>query len=161
MPLLPPGLTVERVVPSAERITIVTTPRTAVAACPGCGQFSSRVHAHYQRRLQDLPCQGRPATLLIRVRRFCCLNPACRRRTFAETLGATAVRSARRTARLGDAQCHLGLASGGEAGARLAKRLAMATSPDTLLRLVHRAALPEPPAPRVVAVDDWAYRRGQ
>jgi transposase len=161
LPLIPPGLAVERVVPSPNQITIVTTPRAATAACPGCGQTSARVHARYQRRLQDLPWQGRQAMLLVRVRRFCCGNPICPRKTFAEPLGPAAARSARRTERLGGVQCQLGLALGGEAGARLAGRLAVPVSPDTLLRLVHRAVAPRPPAPRVLAVDDWAWRRGQ
>ncbi|WP_408904184.1 ISL3 family transposase [Rhodovastum atsumiense] len=152
---------VERVVPSPDRITIVTTPRAPTAACPTCGQTSARVHARYQRRLQDLPWQGHPAVLLVRVRRFRCANPICTRQTFAEPLGAVAVRSARRTARLGEVQCQLSLGLGGEAGARIAGRLAMPVSPDTLLRLVHRAAVPQPPPPRVLAVDDWAFRRGQ
>ena len=161
LPLIPPGLAVERVVPSADQITIVTTPRAATSACPGCGQTSARVHAHYQRRLHDLPWQGRPAMLLVRVRRFRCGNPICPRQTFAEPLGSAAARSARRTERLGGVQCQLGLALGGEAGARLAARLAMPVSADTVLRSVHRAVAPLPPTPRVLAVDDWAWRRGQ
>jgi hypothetical protein len=36
----------------------------------------------------------------------------------------------------------------------------MPLSPDTLLRLVHRVVVP-PPAPRVLGVDDGAWRRGQ
>jgi transposase len=161
LPLIPPGLAVERVVPSPDQITIVTSLRAATAACPGCHQNSARIHAHYQRRLMDLPWQGRPAMLLVRVRRFRCGNPSCPRQTFAEPLGAAAARSARRTARLGSVQCQLGFALGGEAGARLAGRLTMPASPDTLLRLVHRAVVPLPPTPRVLAVDDWAWRRGQ
>lgn len=43
--------------------------------------------------------------------------------------------SGRRARRLRDLQHHLGLALGGEAGARLARRLSAPTSPDTLLRL--------------------------
>ena len=109
----------------------------------------------------DLPWQGRPAVLLVRLRRFRCGNRSCPRQTFAEPLGAAAARSARRTARLGSVQCQLGFALGGEAGARLAGRLTMPASPDTLLRLVHRAVAPLPPTPRVLAVDDWAWRRGQ
>lgn len=161
LPLIPPDLAVERVVPSPDRITIVATRRAATAACPGCHQSSARVHATYQRRLHDLPWQGRPAMLLARVRRFRCGNLSCPRQTFAEPLGAAAVRSARRTTRLGKVQCQLGLALGGEAGARLAGWLAMPVSPDTLLRLVHHAMAPLPPPPRVLAVDDWAWRRGQ
>ena len=152
LPLIPPGLAVERVVPSPDRITIVTKPRATTANCPSCGQASTRVHAQYQRRLQDLPWQGRPATLLVRARRFLCPNLACPRRTFAEHLGLAAARSARRTERLGEVQRQLGLALGGEAGARLAARLAMPVSPDTLLRLVHRAVVPQPGLP------PWAWR---
>jgi transposase len=161
LPLIPPGLAVERVMPSPDRITIVTKPRATTASCPGCGQISTRVHALYQRRLQDLPWQGRPATLLVRVRRFRCPSPACPRRTFAEHLGPAAARSARRTERLGEVQRQLGLALGGEPGARLAARLAMPLSADALLRLVHRAVVPPPPTPRVLGVDDRAWRRGQ
>jgi len=43
----------------------------------------------------------------------------------------------------------------------LAGLLAMPASPNTLLRLVRRAQTPLPPPPRVLAIDDWAWRRGQ
>ncbi len=51
---------------------------------------------------------------------------------------------------------------GGEAGARLAARLAMAVSADTLLRAACAAGrdAAAAPTPRVMAVDDWAWRRG-
>ena len=102
-------------------------------------------------------------TLRVRVRRFRCLNSSCLRRTFAECLGETARPAARRTSRLGDLQRHLGLVVGGEAGARLAARLAIPASPDTLLRMARRGdpAPGPPPPPRVLGVDDWAWRRGQ
>jgi transposase len=49
---------------------------------------------------------------------------------------------------------------GGQAGARLAGQAGMPVSGATLLRLLARD---EPPrrAPRVLGVDDWAWRRGQ
>ncbi|MGG5890811.1 ISL3 family transposase [Falsiroseomonas sp. HC035] len=161
LPLIPSGLAVEQIVSSANQITIVTALRATSAACPGCHGTSSRIHGVYRRRLRDLPFQGRPAALLVRVRRFCCANPCCPYQTFAEPLGSIAARSAGRSARLAEVQCQLGLALGGEAGARLAGRLTMPASPNTLLRLVQRARTPEPAAPRVLAVDDWAWRRGQ
>ena len=36
----------------------------------------------------------------------------------------------------------------------------MPTSPDTLLRRVQKAPLPAQPVPRVLGVDDWAWRKG-
>jgi transposase len=55
----------------------------------------------------------------------------------------------------------IGFALGGEAGARLAEKLAMPTSPDTLLRRVKAAPNAPAPPPRYVGVDDWAIRKGQ
>jgi transposase len=96
------------------------------------------------------------------VRRFRCLNVACNRKTFAERLD-NVMASARRTKRLGELQRHLGLALGGEAGARLAERIAIPVSADTLLRMATSAPGSEKreTTPRVLAVDDWAWRRGR
>jgi transposase len=68
---------------------------------------------------------------------------------------------ARRTERLQAALRWIGLALGGEPGARLAERLAMAVSPDTLLRLVRGISLGNRPTPRVLGVDEWAWRKGR
>jgi transposase len=162
LPLIPAGLLVQQILPSPDHLAIVATARPKTAACPDCAALSGRVHSRYDRTLGDLPWQGRPVTLRVRVRRFRCLNPSCPRRTFAERLGEAARPAARRTSRLGDLQRHLGLVVGGEAGARLAARLAIPTSPDTLLRMARRgdpSPVPYPP-PRVLGVDDWAWRRG-
>lgn len=161
--LIPAGLVVDQILPTPDLVTIMTSPRQEASPCPVCAQPSSRIHSRYQRTLGDLPWQGRPVRLHVRARRLRCLNPACSRRTFAERLSGTAPAAARRTERLGDLQRHLGLALGGEAGMRLAERLAMPTSADTLLRLVCKAGsvAKPPPTPRVLAVDDWAWRRGR
>ena len=100
-------------------------------------------------------------TVRLRVRRFRCGNDACPRRIFAERLPAIALPKARRTARLRDLQRDLGVFVGGEPGARLAQRFAVPVSPDTLLRLVRGMDREPPEAPRVIGVDDWAFRRGQ
>ena len=36
----------------------------------------------------------------------------------------------------------------------------MTASPATLLRLIRRAQVTERPTPRVLGVDDWAFRKG-
>ena len=161
LPLVPPDLGVEQAMPSSERIVIICRSRRSAVVCPDCRQVSTRLHSHYVRRLADLPWQGRQVVIRLVVRRLRCANRRCPRRIFAEPLPAVARRHARRTGRLGDLQAAVSLALGGEAGARLAERLGMPTSPDTLLRLVDRHPGTGLPTPRVLGVDDWAWRRGQ
>jgi RimJ/RimL family protein N-acetyltransferase len=71
-----------------------------------------------------------------------------------------AERSARRTIRLKEGLERLALAPGGEPGSRLSTVLRLRCSPDTLLRWLGR--LPNEPfePPRVVSLEDWAWRRG-
>ena len=90
-----------------------------------------------------------------------CRNAKCARRTFAEPLPELVAPQARRTTRLAEAQGQVGAALGGEAAAGRLHRLAMPASPDMVLRLVHGLPLPAPEPPRVVAVDDWAIRKGR
>ncbi len=162
LPLIPAGLTVVRVLPTPDRVTIVARPLAEAACCPDCGALSHRLHSRYERRLCDLTWQGRPVVLQVQARRFRCLAPSCPRQTFAERLADVAAVAARRTERLGAVQRCLGLALGGCPGSRLAERLAMPVSADTLRRMVVRAAdeAKPPETPRVLAVDDWAWRRG-
>jgi transposase len=142
------------------RISIELTTVAAAAACPGCGQRSERVHSRYRRTLADLPWQGVPVELRLRSRRFFCDTLDCPRRVFTERLPELVAPYARRTLRLAGALELVAMALGGEAGARVAAPLAMATSPDTLLNLIRRAAGAAAPTPRVLGVDDWALRRG-
>ncbi len=159
---IPNALQILRVLPSSDHVTIEAGPRPTSADCPSCGSASWRIHSGYLRTLRDLPWQGRPVTIRVAARRFRCTNLGCARKTFAERLDNVALVSARRSERLGGLQRYLKLALGGEAGARLAGRLSMPVSADTLLRM---AAAPitgkaPPQTPRVLAVDDWAWRRG-
>jgi transposase len=161
LPCLPEDLLVQQVLTEPNRITILTKPRSSASLCPSCGHASERVHSHYLRTLADLPWQGQMAMLRLSVRRFRCDTPACPRRIFTERLSTITAPRARRTMRLGDIQHHIGLALGGQSGSRLARRLAMPIGATTLLAMVRRGA-PAVPAqgPRVLGVDDWAWRRG-
>ena len=67
----------------------------------------------------------------------------------------------RKTSRLAQTLHVIGLACGGEGGSRLARRLGMPTSPESLLRSIRGRPLGERPTPRILGVDDWAFRRGQ
>jgi transposase len=56
----------------------------------------------------------------------------------------------------------VGFALGGEAGARLARHLALkVVSPSTLLRRLHGAKICSFPPPTVIGVDDFAFLKGR
>jgi transposase len=134
--------------------------RTYVA-CPGCGTASGRVHSRYIRRLGDLPWEGLPVRVLLSTRRFFCVGEGCRRRIFTEPFPGTVRRYARRTLRATETLDWLTLALGGQAGARMARRLGLRIDGSTLLRQVRRRVRPVPiSAPRVLGVDDWAWKKG-
>lgn len=50
--------------------------------------------------------------------------------------------------------------SGGEAGAKLAKKLQIEVGPDTLLRLMRNYPEPKTDTTRVMGIDDFAFRKG-
>jgi transposase len=131
------------------------------ASCPVCGHQTWRVHSRYTRRLAEEPVFGRCVCLRMIVRRFLCPSSGCPRRIFVEPLKSFAARHARTTTRLAHMHYAIGSALGGEAGARLAKKTAMPTSPDTLLRRVKQARDRSSGAPRFVGIDDWAWCKGQ
>ena len=106
-------------------------------------------------------CQkvGRPVHLVLHVRRFFCQESLCVRKIFAERFPSLTVPRVKFTLRLQEALREMGFELGGEAGARLSKKLSYPGSPDTMLRLVKRAELPPASAPRVVGLDDWSWKR--
>jgi len=143
------------------QIVITLTPVAESCPCPFCGQRSSRVHSHYRRTLQDLPAHGQVIWLVLLLRRFFCDHPDCPGQTFAEPMTGVAARHARKTGRLVAALQDVGFTTAAEPGARLAGRLGMPVSGDTILRLIRRAPAPVAETPKVLGVDDWALRKGQ
>jgi transposase len=156
-----PGFTLINFQPQNEIIELTAQAISLSAACPQCGLLSHRVHSYYTRNPKDLSIAGYALQLHLQLRRFRCLNPECSAVTFAERLPALVAPSAQRTLRLQATLRKLGLALGGEAGARYAQGTATPTSPDTLLRLVRQMPLPTPATPRVLGVDDFALKRGR
>ncbi|NLN17880.1 MAG: transposase [Firmicutes bacterium] len=80
------GLVLKREQPDPAEITLVVEGPAPGAACPLCGRFSVHRHCQYGRCLLDLPADGRKVVLHLRVRKFRCTDPDCRRRVFAEQL---------------------------------------------------------------------------
>jgi hypothetical protein len=129
--------------------------------CPVCRKESRRIHSRYKRRLKDLPWEGIPVRIELRVRRFFCSTENCGQQIFTERLPNTVQRYARRTCRLSASLEQITLALGGSAGSRLAQQLGILASSSTLLRQLRRKMImPRAHAPRVLGIDDWAWRKG-
>ena len=161
-PLLPSAceLCLEQVLSAPDLVTVVIRAIRSQAACPACSSLSARVHSRYIRTVADLPWQGVRVRFRLHTRRFFCDHSSCWRQTFSERLPDTVAPYARRTVRLNAALRTIGFALGGEAGNRLAEGLSLPASPATLLRRVRQNVLPVFATPRVLGVDDWAWKRG-
>ena len=155
------GLRLDDVSIGPDRIVATLEAMAPRSTCPVCGTWSEAVHSQYQRTIADLPWGDQAVQLRLHVRRFFCRQPTCLRRIFTERLPTVVAPSARRSRRQTELVRLLAFALGGELGARVAKRLRLATSPATLVRLMRRTAVPDRPTPQVLGVDDWARKRGQ
>ncbi|MEZ0096074.1 ISL3 family transposase [Streptacidiphilus sp. EB129] len=142
------------------RITARTRDGTAVA-CSGCGRSSDWVHSRYVRHVADEAVGGRPVTVELSVRRLYCENPNCPKTTFAEQVDGLTVRYQRRSTGLQAIVVAVATALAGKAGSRLLLHLHHTLSWASLLTCLMKT--PDPPTPklRVVAVDDFALRRGR
>ncbi len=82
--MIPPGLILDGYEVGDTEIVVRAHSASGDAACPGCGVMARGVHSRYGRTLHDLPAHGRRVVIQVTVRRFRCLERACRRKTFAE-----------------------------------------------------------------------------
>src|SRR5262245_29416808 len=142
--LLPPtcGIRLTQVIVEDASVQVQLTAIAPTASCPDCAVPSSAVHSRYQRRLADLPWGSLAVRMQLIVRKFACRQSTCARRIFTERLPDFAATYARKTMRLVNVLQAIGMALGGQAGARLAARLRLPTSASTLLRLVRAAPKP-------------------
>jgi transposase len=144
-----------------ELISVRASAGSITGSCPSCQRSSQAIHSRYWRVLRDLPSQGKAVELHVEVRRFRCRDRDCLRKTFVEQVPTVTVRRGQQTLRFSETVRIVGYSLGGEAGFRLAKRLGINTSPDTVLRRIKQGNVPESELPKFVGVDDWAWRKGQ
>jgi len=155
------GLYIQQVRAINGHLALTLAARRHTASCPRCRRRSRRVHGCYWRHPCDVPINGFHVTLHLHVRRFCCVNPRCPHRTFAERFPTFIAPFARRTRNLDGWLTQVAFALGGEAGARLLQHLGVRICGDTLLARIRAFAFAAPPVPRIVSVDDFAFRRGR
>lgn len=156
-----PSLRINKFAIENDQVHIAVTSIQNQACCPFCSEPSASVHSSYLRHPQDLPWAAVPVVLHLTVKRFFCLNPACRKKTFAERFPDLVGWYQRRTKRVQEKQQRLSANTSARVAEFLLKGNQIGLSNTSINRLLR--SLPEPPfAPvRVLGVDDWAKRKGQ
>lgn len=143
------------------KVIIVTMAVDTIAArCPDCHSGSRKVHSNYIRRPVDLSWGAYPVRIHLQVRRFWCFTVGCPRTIFSEQVIGFVDRYARRTKQLNELLTQIALRVGGSSGADIAEAINVTVSSDTLIRICRRRRLPTLPTPRVLGVDDWAFKKG-
>jgi transposase len=98
---------------------------------------------------------------MLNVRRFCCVHVECPQKTFVEQFPEWLPAYARHTTRLNSLIHQIGLEVGGEAGRRILHYFKVPVSGDTIIRRVRQTHLEPPSKPRVIGIDDWAFKKGR
>jgi transposase len=154
---LPEGMFIDQIQEAEASLTIPVIATSPTACCPLCLEPSSSLHSHYRRTVADVPCGGRQVQLLLTVRTFFCRNwrmsngksSTCRLPQFAQPW-------ARRTIRLCHSLQSLGLATCGKGGARLAARLGIHSTRQSILRRIMDLPPPAPCSVLRVGRDDFS-----
>jgi transposase len=133
--------------------------RSTRSRCPLCGKYSNRVHDYYFRTISDLPIFQSKTIILLKTRKFKCVNKQCQRKVFSEQTPAI-LRYSRRTERAEKLLDTLAIELTGRLGSILSKQLNLYVSSSTMTRIAHNLPLPDIVRPKVLGVDDWAYRKG-
>ena len=158
---LPEGMLIDQIQVSENEVSITVMAMHPTSCCPLCSQPSCSIHSHYRRRVRDVPCGGRRVQLVLCVRKFFCRNPLCERKIFTERLPDLVLPWAKMTIRYCQQLTSIGLATCGKGGTKLAARLGMQTSRQTVLRRI--MDLPDLPGSSIVylGIDDFSFRRGR
>ncbi|WP_328688083.1 transposase [Streptomyces phaeochromogenes] len=156
-----PGIDVrvERVSASSDVLVVEAVSTARPGRCPDCRKLARRIHSAYQRALNERPLASRRVMVRLRVRRYFCNRKSCSRKTFVEQVAGLSERHRRSSTGLTDWLRSIAIEHGGRPAARLCRRLRMAAGRTRLLRLLVAPAVPDR-APRVLGVDEFAFRRG-
>src|SRR5712691_3616575 len=157
---LPEGMQIDQIQASENEVSITIIATHPTSCCPLCRHPSSSIHSRYRRTVRDAPCGGRRVHLALCVRKFFCRNALCERKIFTERLPELVRPWAQMTIRYCQQITSIGLATCGKGGTRLAARLGMHTTRQTILR--HIMNLPDPPLGSILylGIDDFSFRRG-
>lgn len=138
---------------------IYASARSPRSRCPVCGKYSNRVHDYYFRTISDLPIFQSKTIIILKTRKFKCVTKLCQRKVFSEQIPAI-LRYSRRTERAAKLLETLAIELTGRLGSIVSKQLNLTVSSSTMTKIAHNLPLPDIVQPKVLGVDDWAYRKG-
>jgi transposase len=144
-----------------KRLVLTCERVTPSALCPVCGTAAHRIHSRYQRTIWDLSVQNVQVLLQLHVRKFYCDRSDCPRRIFTERLPQITSPHGRFTFGLRQFLGQLGREQGGASGARSATLQGLQVTARAILRFMQALPLPAIAPPRVIGLDEWAWKRGQ
>ncbi|MGW1076050.1 ISL3 family transposase [Streptomyces sp. NPDC002537] len=153
------GVRVERVSQALDGLVVEAASTSRPSRCPDCRRRAGRVHSSYQRRLAERPVGSQRVVVRLRVRRYFCDRRNCSRKTFAEQIDGLTERYRRSSVGLKTWLRSIAAELGGRVGERLCRRLRLAAGRTRLLDLLEAPPVPER-APRVLGVDEFAFRKG-
>lgn len=128
--------------------------------CPECKDLSLRIHSYYTRKIMDLPMVGSQTWLILNARKFYCLNVNCIRKVFAERFPKLIITRKTVTKRVNEKLLKIASLMGGNGGVRICQLMNIPTSSSTLIRLIHQQPLEQNTVPKVLGIDDWAFKKG-
>lgn len=153
------GVVVEDFTADDRLVVVRAFSRTLLRSCFACGVRTRRVHSRYERRISDRPVAGRSTVILLTVRRFFCDNADCERRTFVEQIAGISERYRQASTGLRQLLHAIATELGGRPGSRFCRKIAVPAGRMRLLQLLHAPSVPQR-APRILGVDEFAFRRG-
>jgi transposase len=133
---------------------------SSIGYCPHCHTPSKRIYSCYQRRLKDLPMNGKPVLISLYIHKFFCEQADCPRKIFSQQVQSGLKPYARRLERVDQQLQPLAFVVGSKPGARVCQLIGLPLSASTLLRLIRKTPLPRVETPAVLGVDDFAFRKG-
>lgn len=154
-----PMLNLNRIEHTSTTILINASIKSNRSRCPNCGKFSKKIHDHYIRTISDLPVFQYRTTIRLKTRKFKCGNSRCKQKVFSEQTPVI-LRYSRRTNRVLKILESFAIELTGKLGSIISQQLFITVSSSTITRIAHNQQLSEIKQPRVLGVDDWAYRKG-
>jgi transposase len=154
-----PGLKLEKIEYVGTNLDIIASCKSSRSKCPVCGKYSSSIHGCYTRVVADLPVFQNKTVIRLHTRKFKCKNKKCSKSVFSEQ-SPYIIRYSRRTIRACKLLDLVSIELTGNLGSLISKQLLLAVSSSTLLRMAHNRELPKIRQPKILGVDDWAYRKG-